>query len=350
MEETVTTKNTKTQILEAYNNLLEKVRSQKSEAPKKEQEQKQKEELAGKAKSLSNEGIIKEVSELKVGISSSLDKLADQFVAEYKKFEDLQKAISIEKQNLEDLYQLSANADSLAAMLMAQKEQREKFEEEMERRKQELTEKINTEKANHEAEMQEKRERWKKEQDERAAEEKEQADRIKKEREREAEEYQYNLKISRKKEADIYEDKKQKLEKELVDKKAAFEKEFQERKIKMEESEAELEELRKKNAAFPGELEKAVNDAVKQTVDKLKAEHKFEMQLRDKEVEGELKLKDQTISALNAKIKEMEASMKEMSQKTAIAETGVKEIAIKAIESKSKSYFIEKNRENQEKD
>jgi hypothetical protein len=194
MEETVTTKNTKSQILEAYNNLLKKVQGQKSEEPKKEQEQKQKEELTGKAKSLSNEGIIRGVSDLKVGISSALDKLADQFVAEYKKFEDLQKAISIEKQNLEDLYQLSANADSLAAMLMAQKEQREKFEEEMERRKQELTEKINTEKANHEAEMREKRERWKKEQDERAAEEKEQAARIKKEREREAEEYQYNLK------------------------------------------------------------------------------------------------------------------------------------------------------------
>ena len=74
------------------------------------------------------------------------------------------------------------------------------------------------------------------------------------------------------------------------------------------------------------------------------------MQLREKEVEGELKLKDQTISALNSKIKEMEASMKEMSQKTAVAETSVKEIAIKAIESKSKSYFIEKNRDRQDQE
>ncbi len=350
MEQTVTTKNTKNQILEAYNNLLKKVQSQKSEEPKKEQEQKQKEDLSNKAKSLSNEGIIKEVSGLKVGISSALDKLADQFITEYKKFEELQKAISIEKQNLEDLYQLSASTDSLAAMLMAQKEQREKFEEEMEQRRQELTEKINTEKANHEAEMQEKRERWKKELAERTAAEKEEATRLKKEREREEEEYKYNLKINRKKEADIYEDKKQKLEKELTDKKAAFEKDFQDRKIKIEEAEAELDELRKKNAAFPGELEKAVNDAVKQTTDKLKAEHKFEMQLREKEVEGELKLKDQTISALNSKIKEMEASMKEMSQKTAVAETSVKEIAIKAIESKSKSYFIEKNRDRQDQE
>ena len=199
MEQTVTTKNTKNQILEAYNNLLKKVQSQKSEEPKKEQEQKQKEDLSNKAKSLSNEGIIKEVSGLKVGISSALDKLADQFITEYKKFEELQKAISIEKQNLEDLYQLSASTDSLAAMLMAQKEQREKFEEEMEQRRQELTEKINTEKANHEAEMQEKRERWKKELAERTAAEKEEATRLKKEREREEEEYKYNLKINRKK-------------------------------------------------------------------------------------------------------------------------------------------------------
>ena len=42
-------------------------------------------------------------------------------------------------------------------------------------------------------------------------------------------------------------------------------------------------------------LEKAVGNAIKETSDKLNTEHKFEIKLRDKEVEGELKLKDQTI-------------------------------------------------------
>ena len=65
---------------------------------------------------------------------------------------------------------------------------------------------------------------------------------------------------------------------------------------------------------------------------------------------GELKLKDQTVETLKSKIKDIEASIKEMSQKAVTAESNVKDIAIKAIESSSKSYFIEKTKENQNKE
>ena len=346
MESKVSVKNTKNQIMDAYNDLLKKLQGQKSEEPKKVQEQQQKMELTDKAKSMTNQGIIKGIAELKVGISSELDKLGEMFITEQKKFDDLQKAISIEKQNLEDLYQLSANTDSLAAMMLAQKEQKEKFEQGMAQRESELSDKIKTEKEKHETEILEKRALWKKEQSEQDAAAKEKAASLKKEREREEEEYLYSLKLNRKKESDQYEEEKQKLEKELTDKKAAFEKEFRERTAKIEEAEAELNELRKKNAEFPKELERAVNAAVKETSDKLNTEHKFEIKLRDKEVEGELKLKDQTIGALSSKIKEIEASIKEMSQKTATAESSVKDIAMKAIESASKPYYFEKKKEN----
>jgi len=340
MEKKVTIKSTKNQIMEAYNELLEKLKTQKTEEPKKVQEQQQKLKLTKQAKELSNEGIVKGIGDLKVSVSAELDKVAENFVSEYKKFEELQKAIEIEKQNLEDLYQLSANTDSLAVMLLAQKEQKEKFEQEMAQCKQELSDKITDDKEKHEAEMAEKRAQWKKEQTDQQLAAKEEAAKTKKEREREEEEYLYTLKITRKKEADLYEEKKQKLEKELVEKKAAFDKEFAERKAAIEEAEAELNELRKKNQTFPAELEKAVNDAIKATTEKLETAHQFEIKLREKEVDGELKLKDQTISALNAKIKEMETSMKDMSAKTAKAETSVKDIALKAIESSSVKPFV----------
>ena len=340
MEQKVTLKSTKNQILDAYNELLKKLQTQKAEEPKKEQEQQQKLELTNKAKELNNENIVKGIADLKVAVSGKLDKLAGQLVDEYKKFEELQKAIDIEKQNLEDLYQLSASTDSLAVMLLAQKEQKEQFESEMAQRKQELADTIQADKEKHGTEMSEKRALWKKEQAEHEIAAKEEAALTKKEREREEEEYLYNLKIARKKEIDLYEEKKQKLEKELIEKKAAFEKEFAERKAMIEEAEVELVELRGKNEAFPGELEKAVANAVKATTEKLETSHKFEIQLREKEVEGEQKLKDQTISALNLKIKEMETNLKEMSAKTVKAETSVKDIALKAIESSSAKPLI----------
>ena len=143
MEQKVNLKSTKNQIMDAYNDLLNKLKTQKTEEPKKVQAQQQKIELTEKAKSLSNEGIVKGIADMKVSVSSELDKLGELFVTEYKKFEELQKAINVEKQNLEDLYQLSANTDSLAVMLLAQEEKREQYEQEMAQRKQELTEKIN---------------------------------------------------------------------------------------------------------------------------------------------------------------------------------------------------------------
>lgn len=351
MEPQVSTKNTKNEILAAYEDLLQKVQEKKTEEPKKVQEKQKQEAIVKNATELSYEGIVKEIADLKVNLSSVLDKLGSSFVSEFKKFEELQQAISLEQKNLEDLYQLSANTDSLSVMLLAQKEKKEQFEQEMASRKAEFEERMKAEKEQFEAEMAEKRSLWKKEQETNLQKAKEEADLLKKNRQREEEEFQYNLKISRKKEADLYEENKQKLEKELIERKAAFEKEFAEREAKVKEAENELNELRTKAAAFPTELEKAVNSTVKTTTEKLETTFRFEKELKEKETAGELKLKDQIIETLRNKIRDMETSLKELSQKTATAEANVKDIAIKAIESSSaKPYVIEKTKDNQNKE
>lgn len=342
MEPEISTKNTKNEILAAYEDLMKKTQEKKTEEPKKVQERQKQETLVKNSGDLTYEGIVKEISDLKVGLSSALDKLGENFVAEFKNFEGLQQAIQIEKQNLEDLYQLSANTDSLSVMLLAQKEKKEQFEQEMVLRKAELEEKIKSEKERFDTEMAEKKAQWKKEQEYSAARMKEETDEAKKSKVREDEEFQYNLRITRKKEADLYEEKKQKLEKELTEKKASFEKEFTERETKVKEAETELKGLREKSLAFPAELEKAVEAAVKLATEKLKAEYRFEKELTAKQTEGDLKLKTQTIETLLGKIKDLETNIKELSQKAITAESSVKDIAIKAIESSSKMHFIEK--------
>ena len=303
-----------------------------------------------KAESLGHETIVKGISELKVGLSSSLDQLGEKFVSEFKKFEDLQEAINTEKQNLEDLYQLSASTDSLSVMLLAQKEKREEFEQDLDSRKTESDDKISSEKERFETEMAEKKATWKKEQEDFKQNQKEEIEETKKNRKRDDEEYQYTLKTTRKKESDLYEEKKAKLEKELIEKKTTFEKEFAERESHIKQAESELKELRSKNDAFPTELEKAVKDVIKVTTEKLETSFRFEKELKEKETSGELRLKDQIIDTLKAKIKDMETTVKEFSQKSVAAETSVKDIAMKAIESSSKPYFIEKNKEAQNKD
>lgn len=330
----VTTKNTKNEILAAYEELLQKTQETKTEEPKKMQEKQVQETIVKNVATLSYDNVVKNMTNLKIELSSSLDKLNDKFVSEFKKFEELQQAIEIEKKALEDLYQLSACTDSLSVMLLTQKEKRQQFDEEM---------------AGIKAKFEEERTQtylqWEKEKEETSRKQKEEVDAQKKSRQREEEDYQYTLTLTRKKEVDIYEEKKSKLEKELADKKAAFEKEFAEREANIKNAEAELTELKAKSETFPSELEKAIAIAVKTTTEKLKTEYGFEKELTAKQVEGELKLKEQTIETLQAKIKDLENNIKELSIKANTAEASVKDIAIKAIESSAKLQLVEKAKE-----
>ena len=92
--------------------------------------------------------------------------------------------------------------------------------------------------------------------------------------------------------------------------------------------------------------------SVKLATDTLKAEletkHKYETELKEHIVKGELKLKDQIISNLNLKIKEQESLITQLTKKSDDASSKVQEIAVKAVESSTKVRFVADNdkREN----
>ncbi|MCD6113661.1 MAG: hypothetical protein J7J86_10420, partial [Bacteroidales bacterium] len=201
MEKKLSEKSKKSEILDAYNKLLSKMEN-KTEEPKVIQQRMKKKENLDQISSISTGTIIKNITDLKMSVTGALDKMEEQMTATYKEFERIKEAVKIEKENLEELYQITTNAHSLAALIAAQKEQKEIFE----------------------IEMSEKKRIWKEEEIKRQQEIKEAEDALKKARKRDEEEYQYNLKINRKKEQDIYEAKKEKLEKDIIEKKIAFEK------------------------------------------------------------------------------------------------------------------------------
>ncbi|MDR1895624.1 MAG: hypothetical protein LBR10_02405, partial [Prevotellaceae bacterium] len=128
MESQISNKSTKTEILEAYEALLKNVQQAKNEVPKQVQEEKHKKETVEKVSGITVEGIVKNIHNLKSNLSNSLDELQISLSNEFKKLEEIRAAIVIEKQSLEDLYSLSANTDSLAAMLLVHKEKKENFE------------------------------------------------------------------------------------------------------------------------------------------------------------------------------------------------------------------------------
>ena len=331
MEKKVTPSSTKNEILDAYNQLLNKIKDTKQDNPKNEQEKKIKEATVSIAADLSDEKIIGQISSLKLTLNSTLDKIEDDLIIEFERLLKIREAISIEDQRLNDFYQINAGTDSLAAILAVQKEKKEEFEQEMAFRKREFEEEFKTQKLNRDKEVK----LWEEKR-------KESEDLLKKQRTREEEEYNYNLQLARKKDQDLYEQKKTKLDKELTEKKVSFENEINTREQVVVVAENELAELRLKAEQFPAGLEKAVQVAIKDTTATLEKEHKYDKQLVLKDHEGEMKLKNQQIESLQARIKDLEIQVKQAYSKAENAENNTKEITIKAIQSSGQIKIIEK--------
>jgi len=278
MTKTISEKNTKTEIIEAYNEVLAKLKERKAvnqQTVKKETEVK---ESLKEASANSIDDIVRNLAGLKVQIVKPIDDLEEKMIAEYRKFSGLQQAATEEARILDELYGVQAEADSLAALVQAQKEKKAAFEAQMEQTKTSFDE-----------DMSEKRQYWKKEQEEFDLAKKERDAQLKKERLREEEEYSYNLQLARKKDADEYEAAKAALEKELSTKKSALEKDWSEREAMLSSREEEWSELRDKIAVFPKELEKAIKDTEKTVTERIEFKFKHEMQLTEKEMGGERK-------------------------------------------------------------
>lgn len=253
MEQKPAMTNTKAEILAAYNDLLKKKEAENSKRPKEEKAEKQKEETVKAATSLSAEGIVKGLADMKLNISVSIDKIEDTLLQEFQKLEKLQEAIRYESAYLDELYGIKANADLLAVLLTANKEKKQAFETEMEQTKS-VFEEV----------MQERKQTWHKEQKERAQQWKEEESDRKKGVNREEEEYKYAKNLSRKKEEDEYQAKKTAQEKELAEKKQTTEKALEEREKIVAAKEQELETFKNQVAKFPATLEKEIAAARKQ--------------------------------------------------------------------------------------
>jgi hypothetical protein len=329
MTKVVTEKSTKGEIMDAYNELLARIKEQKAadtKAVKKEMEEK---EVFQKASQTSVETIVKRHADLKLEIVKSMDALEEKLIAEHKRLAELQQAADGETRWVEDIYSIKAEAETLSTLLAAQKEKRAAFDHEMEQKKDGFDE-----------EMSQKRAQWKKEQEDFELARKERDGQLRKERQREDEEYSYNLQLTRKKETDSYEARKAALEKELAEKESRAEKELSEREAIIAAREKELADLRARVSAFPAELEKAIKDTEKSVTARIESAYRHQAELAAKEVEGDTKLYKQTITALEKKIKEQEEQIRQLTQKTNEAGLQVQNIAIKAIEGASAQRII----------
>jgi hypothetical protein len=324
----ITMKNVKKEMLAAYNEVLQHLEEQRAAQLKPEEkiEEKKIEEAVEVTDSLSTEGIVQEVSALKLEIGGLLGQLSDRLEEEVGKYRQVRQAVEAKEQELQDIYEIEKSALSLAALVEAQHQKRQQTEAELAARKEELTREIETlrtewgrEKQVHEAEIKE-----------RDADEQ-------KRREREKEEYRYAFQREQQLAREQFEDEKARLEREIANRREQMEKELADREKAIVERETELNELRKQAGAFPKELQSAVNQAVKEAVQRVESEAKNREELLKKEFDGERNVLNTRIESLEKRVAEQNEQITKLSQQVEKSYSQVQDIAIKAIEGTSQA-------------
>lgn len=314
--------NTKKEMLEAYQALLKEVESKSTEEPKEEQKRLEQKKVVAASESLSLDGIEHFAREVTGTFEKAVTTLQSELKKGLEKLRMLNETIQIKEEWIKDLYAIESNADSLATLILAQRNLKATTQQELEETKTEL-----------EKEIEAIRTSWQKEKQLHEAALKQEAEERVLKRNREEEEYNYTTGVKRREEEDEFRQRLQSEEKELDKRKEEFEQEYSVRMKVLTDSEQELEELRALADSLEARIAEATHRATAETKEQLTREHRFEFDLAQKETEGQLKLKDQQIELLQQKIREMDTQLKEAGVKVTNSENTVRDIAFRAIES-----------------
>ena len=327
----ISMKNTKTEMINAYNEVLELLKEKRAAELKPDRviEEKKIQEVVEVADSLSTEGVAQEVSTLRLEIGRLLGDLSDRLEGQVAKYRQVKQAVEVRENELEEIYGIEKSALSLAALIEAQQQRRQQTETELTERKEELTLEIETLRAN-----------WKQEKETHEAEIKERDAGEQKRREREREEYTYSFQREQQLAGERFEDEQARQDRELVNRREQMEKELADRERTIVERENELSELRKQVSAFPKELETALSHAVTQATQRVEAEASSREELLRKEFDGERNVLVTRTESLEKTVAEQGEQIARLSRQVENAYNQVQDIATKAIEGASQAKTI----------
>lgn len=298
-------KNTKQELFDAYDAALKELERVKAlkESPADVMEEKRKlamEENAAKA------------------VESNI--FSEEITQQYK---DLQESIESKKTVLKELYDIEANASSLAAIINATKEKQYQLEADYKSRKVELDNEYKAEVDKNQAELKEMQEAInlarKEVRDARADE----LEKVHLERKREEEEYNYNLKRQRKIENDEWEDEKTEREEAIAAREAQARTMFQDAEAKLDLVE-ELQETVDEIPNMIKEAEKQARETAQKEADK---EYVYKKTMYEKEKEYEISKLEDRAAMLEEKLKSEEQKSAELQAKLDEAYTRMNTLA-----------------------
>ncbi|MBD2663278.1 hypothetical protein B6N60_03146 [Richelia sinica FACHB-800] len=330
-------KNTKAEILQAYEELTKEQEFLKSQLEKVQKETqslaKEKSKSEPKPEPKTNimqpqttvqqkmNNTIESLVKIQLGFGSAANELSEQLTKRAASLADIRQAVNTEIEQLSQLHNLEISDDILDNLIQSYEDNEKTYQEEYNQRYEVLSQ-----------EILELKNAWSKEQEEHQRLIKERNENFQKTQQRNEAEYKYDLELQRKLAIDEYEQAQKLLYKELEELQQSTEKQWSEREKSIAEREKEFGELKAKVEAFPKEKELAIKKATDEGKGIASYQAKVKADLYAKEVDGQKRFYEQRIQSLEQTINNQETRLKNLSQQLESALKQVQDLAVKAIE------------------
>lgn len=329
-------KNTKAQILEAYEELLQERRTLESQLKQLQKETTNQPAIAADKKinqpvtTMNQPQVVQDrmvstidsIVKLQSGFGSAVSELSEKLTSEAAKLEELQGFVAEATQQLEELHALEEiTEDTLDTLIQSYEDNSKTFQEELAQRRETL-----------EQELQELSKTWEKEQDEHKRFIKERNEEQGKLHQRDAQEYEYELALQRSLNNEEYEQTQNGLYKQLEEAKQEQQKQWTEREKAISEREKQFDELKSKVDAFEKDKEAAIKKAKEEGKGIANYQVKVKADLQNKELEGNKHFYELRIQSLEQAIQSSEIRIQNLSKQLDAALKQVQDLAVKAIE------------------
>ncbi|MEH2412363.1 hypothetical protein [Nostoc sp.] len=330
-----TDKNTKVEILQAYEELaqekatlklqLDEIGKENQSGTKEQPKLEQRiaiNQLYSVQEKISN--TIESLEKIQLDFGSYTNELSEQLTTKASKLEEIRRTLEEEIQQLTQLHNLEISDHVLDTVIQAYEDNTKAYQEEYSQRSEVLFQ-----------EILEQRNTWGKEQEEQQRAIKKRNENLNKTRQRNASEYKYNLELQRQLETDEYEQEQKALYKQLEELLQETEKQWAEREKAISEREKQFEELKAKVEAFPKDEEAVIKKATEGGKGIADYQAKVKSDLYSKEVEGQKRFYEQRLQSLEQTITNQEMRIKNLSKQLESALKQVQDLAVKAIEGNS---------------
>jgi predicted amino acid-binding ACT domain protein len=280
------------------------------------------------------ETIIGSLTQLQLGFGAAVSDLSEKLVQEAIQLQAIRAAVTDEMLQLEALHSLEFNDESLETLLNNYDASAKAFNQELTQKQEEVAQAIA-----------EARKTWQKEQEDYRRQLKERNEDFHKTRQRDQKEYSYDLTLDRKLLNEAYAIDQKQLYQELAELQQIQEKQWAERETAIATREAEFADLKTKVEAIPKELEAAIKRAKEEGKGIATHQAKIKADLLAKEIEGATCTYDLRIESLQDTIQSQSGQLQALSRQLEAALKQVQDLAVKAIESATEANSFNAMRE-----